>query len=162
MTTDVDTHDVTTLDRRIIDALQRDGRATILDIAEQIDAPATTVQKRLKHLNESDIIAGYEPQIEYAQFGYELTAIFQLDLNDDAIEQFMTWLRNEPHIMSIYEVTGDFDVFAIGKYTDVTSMNEQIKSILTDSTIQAGNTSVVLDAVVENDPIDLVAEQSTT
>ncbi len=156
------TNDADTLDRRIIDALQRDGRATIIDIAEQIDAPATTVQKRLKHIHESDIIAGYEPQIEYTQFGYELTAIFQLDLNDDAIEQFMSWLRSEPHIMSIYEVTGDFDVFAVGKYTDVTSMNEQIKSILTDSTIQAGNTSVVLDTVVENDPIELVAEQSKT
>lgn len=156
MTTDVDT-----LDRHIIDVLQHDGRATIADIAAQTDASTTTVQTRLKHLYETDVIAGYEPQIEYAQFGYELTAIFQLDLNGDAIEQFMTWLRSEPHIMSIYEVTGEFDVLAIGKYTDAISMNEQIKAILTDSTIQAGNTSVVLDTVVENDSIDLVNEQST-
>lgn len=150
-----------TLDRRIIDALQHDGRATILEIAERTDSPATTVQKRLKQLHETDIIEGYESRLDYSQFGYELTAIFKLDLNGDATD-LMSRLRSEPHIMSIYEVTGEFDVLAIGKYTDTIAMNEQIKSILTDSVVQAGNTSIVLDVVAEHEPLDLIGESNET
>lgn len=156
------TNECNDLDRRIIDALLRDGRATILDVAEQTDIPATTVQKRLSQLHETGVISGYESRIDYSQFGYELTAIFKLDLNGDATERFVNQLREEPHIISIYEVTGKFDLLAIGKYTDTVSMNEQIKSILTDTTIRAGNTSIVLDTVLEGKPVDLIGESAET
>jgi hypothetical protein len=58
-------------------------------------------------------------------------------------------------MVSVYEVTGDHDVIAIGKFTDTDHMNEQIKELLIDPDIKESNTSVVLNSVVENEQFDL-------
>jgi hypothetical protein len=56
-------------------------------------------------------------------------------------------------------VTGDYDVIAIGKFTDTDEMNDQIKSLLTDPDIKESNTSVVLNAVVEGRQFELDVEE---
>jgi DNA-binding Lrp family transcriptional regulator len=58
-------------------------------------------------------------------------------------------------MISVYEVTGDYDIIAIGKFKDTDGMNRQIKQLLTDADIRESNTSVVLNAVVENQQFDL-------
>ncbi|MFW5978139.1 MAG: Lrp/AsnC ligand binding domain-containing protein, partial [Halohasta sp.] len=57
--------------------------------------------------------------------------------------------------VSVYEVTGDYDIIAIGKFTDTDGMNDQIKELLTDVDIRESNTSVVLNAVTENEQFEL-------
>lgn len=161
-------------DRDIINALQRDGRATVLDIAERTDVPATTVQKRLKRLNETDVISGYESRIDYTQLGYDRTVIFKLDVNTQlttdadqpsteterhtTINQLMNQLQRDPHIVSLYELTGEFDLLGIGTFPDTATMNERLQSILSTPGIHSGSTFIVTNTVLENDPIELVCE----
>jgi DNA-binding Lrp family transcriptional regulator len=58
-------------------------------------------------------------------------------------------------MVSVYEVTGDHDIVAIGKFKDTDGMNNQIKELLTDPDIKESNTSVVLNTVVENQQFEL-------
>lgn len=53
-------------------------------------------------------------------------------------------------MISVYEVTGDHDIVAVGKFEDTDGMNDRIKEVLTDPDIAESNTSVVLDTVAEN------------
>lgn len=146
-----------TMDRRIIGALQRDGRATVLDIAERTEIPATTIQKRLKRLRKHDVIVGYESRIDYTRLGYELTVIFKLDVNT-VTEQLMNQLQSDRHIISLYEVTGEFDLLAVGTFDDTATMNERVQSILSNPAIRAGNTNIVHNTIIENEPIELDRE----
>jgi DNA-binding Lrp family transcriptional regulator len=61
-------------------------------------------------------------------------------------------------MVSVYEVTGDHDVIAIGKFRDTDAMNEQIKELLVDPDIKESNTSVVLNTVLENEQFPLDVE----
>jgi len=56
---------------------------------------------------------------------------------------------------TVYEVTGDYDVIAVGKFRDTDGMNDQIKELLTDTDIRESNTSVVLNPVAENEQFNL-------
>ena len=58
-------------------------------------------------------------------------------------------------MINVYEVTGEFDIIAVGKFTDTDDMNELIKELLADADIKESNTSVVLNAPVECDQFDL-------
>jgi len=58
-------------------------------------------------------------------------------------------------MISVYEVTGDYDVIAIGKFKDTDDMNGEIKSLITDPDINQSNTSIVLNAVSENEQFEL-------
>ena len=58
-------------------------------------------------------------------------------------------------MVSVYEVTGDYDVLAVGKFKNTDDMNRQIKALLSEAPIRESNTSVVLNAVSENEQFDL-------
>jgi DNA-binding Lrp family transcriptional regulator len=57
--------------------------------------------------------------------------------------------------MSVYEVTGDHDIIAIGKFHDTDDMNNSIKELLTDPEIKESNTSVVLNPEKEHEQFEL-------
>ncbi len=64
-------------------------------------------------------------------------------------------LRDQDQIISVYELTSDYDIIAVGKFKDTNGMNTQIKELLADIDIRESNTSVVLSAVKENEQFEL-------
>ncbi|SNR50502.1 AsnC family protein [Halorubrum vacuolatum] len=84
-----------------------------------------------------------------------MTAVLQLKVEGNALPEVTEKLRAEKQMVSVYEVTGDYDVIAIGKFTDTDGMNDQIKALLSDENIRESNTSVVLNAVTENEQFEL-------
>lgn len=69
------TADVDELDRRLIRELQRDGRVAIAELARRLDVARTTVQDRLKGLEERGVVRGYVPVLDHAKLGNPVTAI---------------------------------------------------------------------------------------
>jgi len=143
------------LDAKLVNALLGDGRASLRSLAEELDVSVTTVSNHLSDLEEEGVIDGYTPRIDYDAVGYDVTAVIQLQVEGNALPDITDTLREHRQMISVYEVTGDYDVIAIGKFKDTDGMNDQIKTLLTDPDIKASNTSVVLNAVVENQQFEL-------
>ncbi|MFB6124309.1 MAG: HTH-type transcriptional regulator Lrp [Haloferacaceae archaeon] len=146
------------LDAKLINALLGDGRASLRSLAEQLDVSVTTVSNHLRDLESEGVIEGYTPKINYDAIGYDVTAVIQLKVEGSALPDITDRLREQKQMISVYEVTGDYDIIAIGKFEDTDGMNDQIKELLTDVDIRESNTSVVLNAVVENEQFDLDVE----
>ncbi|MFB6178577.1 MAG: AsnC family transcriptional regulator [Halorientalis sp.] len=153
--------DVDDIDRRIVNALLADGRASVRDLAAETGVAATTVTKRLEHL-ETEVIQGYVPEIDYAALGYTMTAIFHLDVRGDRLASLVERLRESDRMIGVYEVTGSHDLVAIGKFRSTGEMNECITDLLTNPAIRAGNTSVVLDTVREYEALSLPTDDDTS
>jgi DNA-binding Lrp family transcriptional regulator len=136
-------------DARLINALLRDGRASLRSLAEELDVSVTTVSNHLSDLEEEGVVTGYVPALSYEDLGYDVTAIIQLKVEGTALPDITERLAGHNQMISVYEVTGDYDIVALGKFTDTDGMNDQIKALLTDPEVKETNTSVVLDAPVE-------------
>lgn len=143
------------LDAKLINALLGDGRASLRSLAEQLDVSVTTVSNHLRDLEDEGVIEGYTPKVNYDALGYDVTAIIQLKVEGSSLPDITDRLSEQKQMTSVYEVTGDYDVIAIGKFEDTDGMNRQIKEILTDEEIRESNTSVVLNAVVEGEQFTL-------
>ena len=143
------------LDTDLINELLGDGRASLRSLAETLDVSVTTVSNHLQDLEETGVIRGYSPTIDYDALGYDVTAIMQLTVDGSALSDVTESLREHHQILSVYEVTGGFDVIAIGKFRDTEDMNDQIKSLLNDSGINESNTSVVLNTVSEYEQFEI-------
>ena len=146
------------LDRKLVNALLGDGRASLRSLAEDLDVSVTTVSNHLKDLEEEGIITGYTPKVDYDALGYDVTAIIQLKVEGSALVEVTESLKEHKQMISVYEVTGDYDIIAIGKFTDTDGMNDQIKTLLTDPEIKESNTSVVLNAASEHEQFTLDVE----
>ena len=147
------------LDRRLVNALLDDGRASLRSLAEELDVSVTTISNHISNLEETGIISGYTPIVGYHELGYDVTAVIQLKCDGSALPEITERLREHSQMISVYEVTGNHDVIAIGKFTDTDHMNEQIKELLTDPDIEESNTSVVLNSVLENEQFSLDIEE---
>ncbi len=143
------------LDQKLVNALLEDGRASLRSLGEDLDVSVTTVSNHISDLEDDGVIEGYAPIIGYDELGYDVTGIIQLKVEGSALPDITDRLREQRHITTVYETTGDYDVIAIGKFTDTEHMNDQIKAVLTDADINESNTSVVLNTVTENEQFDL-------
>jgi DNA-binding Lrp family transcriptional regulator len=143
------------LDAKLVNELLGDGRASLRSLAEKLDVSVTTISNHLAHLEEQGVIQGYSPRVDYDELGYDVTAVVQLKVEGNALPEVTERLQDHAQMISVYEVTGDYDIIAIGKFTDTDGMNEQIKKLLIDPDIKESNTSVVLNAASEHEQFKL-------
>jgi len=148
------------LDGQLVNALLHNGRASLRSLAEELDVSVTTVSNHLADLEEAGIVEGFTPIVDYDKLGYDVTAILQLKVRGEALPAVTDSLRAEKQMMSVYEVTGDYDVIAVGKFKDTDEMNDQIKAVLSDADVNESNTSVVLNIVTENRSFELDTDDS--
>ena len=137
------------LDLKIIAELKKDGRASLRTIAKRLGTSTTTVAIRIREMEESKLIRGYRPLLDYRQLGLGITAITLIKAMGGKIPVLMKDLMLEPQLTHVYEITGEFDLMVIGKYKDTVSMNREIKKLLSHKAIKETNTSIVLGTARE-------------
>jgi DNA-binding Lrp family transcriptional regulator len=138
------------LDRRIVEYLQKDGRASLRELARRLRVSATTVGNRLRELESQGVIRGYKAVVDYAKLGYPITTVTLIKARGNQIPAIVAELQqNDEHLTHVYEITGEFDILVIGKFRDQESMNREIKRLLSHPAIERTNTSIVLAVAKE-------------
>lgn len=137
------------LDLKIIAELKKDGRASLRTIAKRLGTSTTTVAIRIREMEESKLIRGFRPLVDYRQLGLGITALTLIKAIGGKIPELMKDLMQDPQLTHVYEITGEFDLLVIGKYRDTESMNREIKKLLTHKAIKETNTSIVLGTAKE-------------
>ena len=143
------------LDAELVNALLNDGRASLRSLGEELDVSVTTVSNHLSDLEDEGVIDGYTPVVDYSALGYDVTAIIQLKVEGNALPDITDRLEGHKQMISVYEVTGDYDIIAVGKFADTDGMNRHIKTLLNDPDIKESNTSVVLNAASQHEQFEL-------
>ncbi|WP_424814836.1 Lrp/AsnC family transcriptional regulator [Roseococcus sp. YIM B11640] len=99
-------------DRRILRALQRDGRISIVALAEAVGLSPTPCQRRVRRLEEAGAIRGYAAQIAPARVGLPLQAFVQVSLEshaEEVAERFHKALAARPEVLAAYAMSGEMD-----------------------------------------------------
>lgn len=121
------------IDRSILYHLSRDARSnSATDIADHVRVSAQTVRNRIKQLEESGVIKGYHPQIDYERADGLLTNLFMCTTTASDRERLARQALQIPGVVNIREImTGhtDLRITAIGQDTDEIS---QIARAITD------------------------------
>ena len=98
------------LDRRIIDILQADGRASNAKIAREVGVSEGTVRRRLRRLIDGDIIKVIAvPNLE--QMGYGTAALVGIQTGPGMVDDVAAAIGalDEAHYVAI--TTGAYDIF---------------------------------------------------
>lgn len=102
--------DVDELDRRMIQLLQRNGRASNARVAREVGVSEGTVRRRLKRLLEEDIIkvvAFPDPEM----FGYGTEALVGVQVDPDKTNEVASSLSVLRETSWVSVTTGAFDIF---------------------------------------------------
>ena len=99
-------------DRRILRALRRDGRLTIVALSEEVGLSPTPCQRRLRRLEEEGVIAGYTAVLDHARLGLPLQAFVLVALDshaEDVVARFQAALSGRPEVLAAYSMSGEMD-----------------------------------------------------
>ncbi|WP_376096505.1 Lrp/AsnC family transcriptional regulator [Roseomonas sp. CCTCC AB2023176] len=104
--------DLDAIDRRILAALQRDGRLTNVQLAEEVGLSPSPCLRRVRLLEEAGIIAGYQAKLDRGALGLGLTVFVGVKVErhrDEAAARFRDSVRAVPEIVSCHLVSGESD-----------------------------------------------------
>lgn len=99
-------------ERRILEALQEDGRLSVQDLAEKAGLSASPTWRRLRALEERGVIRRYVALLDPEAAGVPECVFAHVTLakHDRAgIAEFEAAIRTRPEVMECYATTGDAD-----------------------------------------------------
>jgi len=98
--------------RRLIEALQRQGRQSAQALAENVGMSATPVWRRLKELEQSGVIRREVVLMDREKLGLAICVWAHVSLvrhTDGAVEDFERMVQSSPEIMECDSITGEAD-----------------------------------------------------
>jgi DNA-binding Lrp family transcriptional regulator len=137
------------LDRKIIQALNRNARRSYREIAKEVGTSVTAVIHRVKKLQESGAIKGYIPVVDQEHFGLSLSAVIALRISRGKLLDIQQKIAEDPRIAAVYDVTGEWDSVVIGYFRDRHDLNDFIKGLLSLENVDRSITHIVLNVVKE-------------
>jgi Lrp/AsnC family leucine-responsive transcriptional regulator len=145
------------LDRRILAALQADGRMTYDELAARVGLSASATLRRVKRLEETGVIRGYVALVSPARVGLGLTAYINVHMEkrsdagkrspmDDFTAAVLTW----PEVVECVSLTGEMDYLLRVVVTDMAHYSRFVMdTLLRHPSVQDVRTSFVLHHVKE-------------
>ena len=104
--------DLTAIDRRILRALQEDGRMTIQAIADRVGLSASPCLRRIRQMEDAGIIAAYSAVIDQKAVGLPVSVLISIKLERqraEELDRFGEAIAGWPEVMECYLMTGQFD-----------------------------------------------------
>lgn len=99
-------------DWRLLEALQRDGRASFAELARAVSMSPSAVTERVRRLEEARIITGYTAVVDPDRLGLTIMAFVRLRYPHGNYKPFHDLLAVTPEILEAHHVTGE-DCFVL-------------------------------------------------
>ena len=143
------------IDRRILRALQADGRMTYDVLAAQVSLSPSATLRRVKRLEEAKVIAGYVAVVPPERVGLGLTAYINVRLEKHSevhkrnpMDLFRASVQAWPEVVECAALTGEMDYLLRVVVQDMAHYARFIMdTLLKHPSVQDCKTSFVLDRV---------------
>lgn len=123
------------LDRKILDALQADGRATNVELSARVHLSAPQCFRRVRSLEERGVIRSYTAHVLPQALGLGVTAYVSLNIAGEQfgrVREIEASIRGFPQILECHTVSGDYDYLLKVVARDLKSLSQ----FLTDRLMQ--------------------------
>ena len=100
------------IDRRILRDLQANGRMTNVELAERAGISAPPCLRRVRALEEAEVIKGYHAELNAAALGYHVTVFAQVGLSSQAehdLKAFEDLVNEWPQVRECHMLAGETD-----------------------------------------------------
>ncbi|MBS1302231.1 Lrp/AsnC family transcriptional regulator [Loktanella sp. SALINAS62] len=99
-------------DRRLMAALQRDGRMTNAELADKVNLSASACHRRVQRLEKIGVIDGYVALVNARKIGLSTTVFVEITLSaqaDEVLDAFERAVRLIPDVLECHLMAGSAD-----------------------------------------------------
>jgi Lrp/AsnC family transcriptional regulator, leucine-responsive regulatory protein len=120
-------------DRRLLRALQADGRISNLELAQRCNISPSACSDRVRRLREQGFITGYTAVLDATKVGRGLLIFVEVLLEKttgDIFESFAAAARQAPEVLECHMVAGGFDYLIKARVQDMAAYRSFLGDIL--------------------------------
>ena len=148
-----DISEIDKFDLKILEAMERDGRMSVTELARHVGLSKTPCQIRLRRLMEEGFIEGFKAILNPAKLGLDHVAFAEVKLTstkEEALASFNMAVKKVKEVEECHMIAGRFDYLLkirtpdIRRYRDV--LGEKISAL---PFVASTSTSVVMETVKE-------------
>lgn len=143
--------DLDRIDRKILAALQRDGRMANSDLAKQINLSPTPTLERVRRLERDGFIEKYAAILNAEKMNAQLTAFVEVALDrttEDVLGKFAEAARQTEEIVECHMVAGGFDYLLKVRVENIAAYRNFLGSgLATLPGVSATHTYMVMEQV---------------
>lgn len=121
------------VDRRLLKALQEDGRISNAELARRCNLSPAACFERVRRLRERGVITGYVALIDPAMVGRGLMIFVEVLLDrttGDMFEAFAESVRRQPEVLECHMVAGGFDYLIKARVGDMDAYRAFLGDVL--------------------------------
>lgn len=128
------------------------------DIADEVELSAPAVMERVKKLEASGVIKGYQALLDARKVGKDITAFVGVSIgNQRDIDNFAVQMLQHHDVLECHHVTGDESFILKVKSANTGSLEKLLGEIRSVEGVTRTITKVVLSTAKENQTLDLNA-----
>jgi len=133
------------LDRKIIALMRLDARRSYQSIGKELGISEGTVRRRVKRLVEAGVIKRFTIEVERPQQVHAISMIsVDPSVPTPVVAEKLVRLEG---VEKVYEITGQYDAFAVILLNSMTELNRCIEEIRKTEGVRDTNTAIVLRVV---------------
>ncbi|MBV1774932.1 Lrp/AsnC family transcriptional regulator [Burkholderiaceae bacterium DAT-1] len=121
------------LDRKILAALQSDGRLSNARLAEQLGMSETPCWRRLRRLEQDGYIRGYQARLDRKRLGLGVIAFVQISLashSTNDIPAFEAAVQGIDEIVACHNIAGESDYILEVMCADLDAYGDFVRDVL--------------------------------
>jgi Lrp/AsnC family leucine-responsive transcriptional regulator len=122
------------IDRKIIAAIQMDGKITTQELADKVGLSASPCARRIRLMEQDGIIKGYTAVIDQKKAGLPISAFASIKLErqrEEDLDRFSQAVTRWPEVLDCYLMTGQRDYLLRIVVRDLDAYEEFLKDKLT-------------------------------
>jgi DNA-binding Lrp family transcriptional regulator len=113
-------------DRRILEELRTDARASVRDLASRLHLSRANAYARVRRLQDTGVIRGFTTVVDPASLGLGLPAYVHVRIKQNSWKRFKDKVLALPEAVHVSLVAGDFDVTMLVRTRDSAHLRELV------------------------------------
>ncbi|HAT26657.1 MAG TPA: AsnC family transcriptional regulator [Gammaproteobacteria bacterium] len=133
------------IDKNLLALLRINARLSTSELARRLGISRSTVQSRLKRLENRKVISAYTVQYGREYEAKLIRAHVLLQVSQKLTGKAYVILKKMPEITSLYAISGEYDLIAIVTAESTEELSRLLDDIANLAGIERTNSSVILE-----------------
>jgi DNA-binding Lrp family transcriptional regulator len=146
------------LDFEILRKLTDDARTGVVELSSALGVSRNTVQSRVRRLEESGLLTGYQPSVDLAQAGLAVQAFVALEINQVGMSSVVDGLAQISQVLEVHATTGREDLLVRVATGTQAELQELVVRILAIPGVAHSSTTLALTTPLPYRVIPLLDE----
>lgn len=130
MNSSIDKRSIDKLDAEILGRLTVNARIGVAELAAELGVSRNTVHIRMRRLEQSGILRGFQPIIDFAAVGMPIQALMSLELDQRRLTGIIAGLREIPEVIEVKIQAGREDLLVHVAIASLEALQELTATIV--------------------------------